>query len=400
MVQASGDFLSPKAENRHKMTDDAWEDEREEELNTLQSIYPELTLGIDNPLSAHIDLNVVPIKPLPVVFEGEGTVHRISYLPPLHLEMALPEGYPKRCPPALKLASSPPWLTDTILEKLEKDGHALWEEYGDMPMLFTYVSQLQEAAETAFGLLNDSGEPAKLPLALKTAILELDSKLKRETFDKETFDCGVCLEPKKGSVCYRLERCGHVFCKECLQDFYNNCIKEGDVNNVKCLSPDCGKTGNVALDRRKKARLLSPKELLQIPLTLETAKRFAEIKRKKKIEADKSISFCPRSWCQGAMRTEKYPKIKDVTQMDESESDDDSSEEDQAQEPETPNAPEATEPKVEKRPMGRRGMDRLAICEDCNLAFCQTCLASWHGDFVRTPTPPHPSPIKFPTPSY
>jgi E3 ubiquitin-protein ligase RNF14 len=343
------------------MANDASEDEREEELNTLESIYPELSRDSSTLFSARLDLKVAPITPLAVTFEPEQTINRLSHLPPLCIEISLPEGYPAHKPPFVKLTTNPPWIPDIVLQKLETDGKLLWEEYGDMPMLFAYVSQLQEAAETAFGLADNPDEgPLKLPSPLKTALLDLNNQIKRETFEKETFDCGVCLEPKKGAVCYRLERCGHVFCQGCLRDFYNNCIKEGDVDNVKCLDPGCGKTGNTAIDRRKKPRILSPKELLQVPLTLETVKRFAELKRKKKIEADKTIAFCPRSWCQGAMRTEKYPKITDENI-------------------EPANDGEATSTGIEKRPVGRNGMDRLVICEDCNLAFCKTCLACWHG---------------------
>jgi E3 ubiquitin-protein ligase RNF14 len=198
--------------------------------------------------------------------------------------------------------------------------------------------------------------------------------MKKELFDKETFDCEVCLEPKKGSACYRMARCSHVFCTACLQDYYNNCIKEGDVNNVKCMSTECGKNGSKG---QKKDRLLSPKELLQIPLPREQVDRYAKIKRKKKIESDPSIIFCPRTWCQGAMRTEKYPKITDVSQMDDSDS-----EADEGQEQTEANAinPDSG---PEKRRVGIRGMERLQVCEDCELAFCAVCLASWHGDFVR-----------------
>jgi E3 ubiquitin-protein ligase RNF14 len=121
---------------------------------------------------------------------------------------------------------------------------------------------------------------------------------------------------------------------------------------------------------------LSPKELLQIPLARETVERYAKIKRKKKIESDPTIIYCPRSWCQGAMRTNKYPKITDVTQMDDSDSE---TEEDITAQP----GVETTDNKVEKRAIGVKGMDRLAVCEDCTLAFCVVCLASWHGDFVR-----------------
>ena len=356
------------------MDDFASEDERTEELNTLQSIYPELVLDVGHPptAAARLELAIAPLTPLPVVFEPEHTIERLSYLPPLIIEIILAEGYPAERPPSAKLATTPPWIPDDVLRELEKQGHALWEEYGGMQMLYAYVSYLQEAAETAFGVADAWPDGAlKLPVSIKTAMLDLNNKLKKETFDKETFDCGVCLEPKKGSVCYRLQRCSHVFCKACLQDFYGNCIKEGHVNNVKCLSPDCGKTGNVPVDRRKKDRLLSPKELLQIPLPLETVTRFTQVRRKKKIEADPTVVFCPRQWCQGAMRTKKYPKIIDVTQIDESDEETD----------EPAAAPVETE--ADERRKGMPNTDRLVVCEDCALAFCKVCLASWHGDFIR-----------------
>jgi E3 ubiquitin-protein ligase RNF14 len=140
------------------------------------------------------------------------------------------------------------------------------------------------------------------------------------------------------------------------------------------MSTDCGKAGGSK--GKKKERLLSPKELLQIPIARDQVERYAKIKRKKKIESDPSIIFCPRTWCQGAMRTYKYPKITDVSQMDDSDSE--AEEDDRAQQNDT-----TTNTGPEKRGIGIRGMERLQVCEDCNLAFCVVCLASWHGDFVR-----------------
>jgi E3 ubiquitin-protein ligase RNF14 len=75
------------------------------------------------------------------------------------------------------------------------------------------------------------------------------------------------------------------------------------------------------------------------------------------------------------MRTDKYPKITDVTQMDDSDS--------EADEDTNEHNSTGEDDKVQKRAVGRHGMERLAVCEDCNLAFCTVCLASWHGDFVR-----------------
>ncbi|KAF1967351.1 RWD-domain-containing protein [Bimuria novae-zelandiae CBS 107.79] len=362
------------------------DDERIEELETLQSIYPELTLDPANPFSAQLDLLVAPAKPLPVTFEPDlgrpdhpavgnteanntenAVVHRLAYLPPLCLKVELPAQYPAEAPPKVNLTTSPSWVPLDAIEKLEREAYLLWGEYSGGQMLFAYISYLQEAAETTFGL-----SELLLPDSVKAELLYYSKCTKKELFDQETFDCEVCLEPKKGSVCYRMERCNHVFCVNCLQDYYNNCIKEGDVNNVKCMSTDCGKHANGS----KKERLVSPKELLQIPLSLEVVERYAKIKRKKKIEADLTIIHCPRSWCQGAMRTTKYPKIKDVREMDDSDS--------EADEPaEASSREEQAESGLERRRVGTVGMDRLAVCEDCTLAFCKVCLASWHGDFVR-----------------
>ncbi|KAF2728352.1 RING finger protein-like protein [Polyplosphaeria fusca] len=330
------------------------DDERGEELNTLQSIYPEIVVDSRHSFAITLDLDVVPARPFPVTFDADPSIHHLSCLPPIHLEITLQDGYPTECPPLLKLTAS--WLSPSILEKLERDGIALWEASEGMLMLFGYISDLQEAAETVFGLT----EPSTFSSQLRPLLLDYDAQQTRDKFNRETFECEVCLEPKKGTVCYRMKNCGHVFCVSCLQEGFNNSIKEGDIDNIKCMSMDCGKSG------KKKDRILSPNELLQIPLAVDVVKRFANLKRKKRIEKDKSIVYCPRQWCQAPERSSKYPKIDDITQIEEWESEDE--------------VEDAAPPAPDDGPKGAMNIDRLAICEGCNLAFCRLCLASWHGD--------------------
>ena len=338
------------------------DDERAQELATLQSIYPELVIDHTDPYCATLDLLVAPTKPISVVFEPERHVERLAYLPPLRLDIRLPSAYPAQAPPVVKSSTSPPWLPGRLQSALSTQAASLWDEYGRGMVLFAYISSLQEQAEAAFGL-----DELMLPSSMHTDLVDYGRRMKKDLFDKETFDCEVCLEPKKGAVCYRMARCSHVFCVSCLQDYYSNCIKEGHVNNVKCMSTECGSSG------KKRDRLLSPKELLQIPIPRDQVERYAKIKRKKKIESDPTIVFCPRTWCQGAMRTTKYPKITDVSLMDDSDSEPD----------DIPEPSPGAEAGPEKRGVGVRGMERLQVCEDCTLAFCVVCLASWHGDFVR-----------------
>ncbi|KAF2491380.1 RWD-domain-containing protein, partial [Lophium mytilinum] len=379
------------------------DDEREEELSSIKAIYPdELILDLHDPFSASIDILIAPAHPLAVVFphpidgappttlppsptsqlgapqsiQPKRDIHNLSYLPPLRLQLTLPDGYPSAAAPKFRLSTSPPWIPEKLLQKLQNEGLGLWEEYGREQVLFSYITHLQDAAERGFDLGDSQDTGLELSLDMKIGLLDYNIKTQKKVFDQGTYDCGVCLEPKKGSSCYQLPRCSHVFCVQCLQDFYNNCISSGDVNGVKCLSPDCGQEKEIRGVRRKKKpdRLLTPSELLQIPLETAMVQRYVEMKRKKKLESDKSTIYCPRSWCQAAARSEKYPKITDLTQITESE--------DEASDDETA-APEKAVPEKDAKPKGAPDTDRLAICEDCNYAFCRVCMQGWHGEFVR-----------------
>lgn len=184
-----------------------------------------------------------------------------------------------------------------------------------------------------------------------------------------------CLDPKKGAKCHRMLDCGHVFCVQCLQDFYNNAIKEGDLATVRCLEPSCAKKREAALksgSKRRKARtFISPSELLQIPLEPEVVQRYVRLKYKTELESDKNTIYCPRPWCQGAARSEKHKKPKGF-ELHEAEEDSDSEGEQVEREPTMPEKPEG----IPSNPQAK-----LAVCEDCNFAFCSGCDQSWHGQY-------------------
>ncbi|KAI5210640.1 RWD-domain-containing protein [Aureobasidium subglaciale] len=358
------------------------EDEREEELSTISAIYPELRIDPKQPFVASLDLPVKPSSPLALRFPSApppsppdsenghfshstpahhvDETHYVEYLPPLQLNLSLPEGYPADHAPIVTLSTTPQWLPADKLKELEAECEKLWDEYGRCQILFSYIDFLQQQAEQAFDL---EANGLDLSPALKPALLDYDALTKKATFDAGTFDCGICLEPKKGSSCYRMRRCRHVFCQACLRDFYNNCIAEGDVGRVQCLDPTCGKVANT---KRKKEKTLHPKELLEMGIQEDVVRRYVDMKRKKKLEADKTTVYCPRSWCQSPARSTKYPPIpQDLSLYPESSSED--------------------EDNAEAEKKGHSPSDRLAICSNikCSLAFCKTCYAGWHGEFAR-----------------
>jgi E3 ubiquitin-protein ligase RNF14 len=258
------------------------------------------------------------------------------------------------------------------------DGPRLWEEIGRDAVVYTYIDHLRQLAENAFDLADKPGAEVRLPRNLKIALLDFDIKAKREKFEQETFECGVCLEPKKGANCHRLLLCSHVFCIPCLQDFYNTCITEGEVDSVKCLAPDCGQDPSGPADpprrnrrRKKKDQTLNPSELLQIPLEPGTVQRYVFLKRKRRLEADRTTVYCPRKWCQGAARSKKHPKPSDPLTDDLGDSDGEEEEDVLAFDP---LGDESQLPPI---------ADRVAICEDCGYAFCCVCKKGWHGELVH-----------------
>jgi E3 ubiquitin-protein ligase RNF14 len=106
------------------------------------------------------------------------------------------------------------------------------------------------------------------------------------------------------------------------------------------------------------------------------------IKRKKELESDKDVVYCPRKWCQGAARSKKHPKPSDplIGSLTSSPSPDSDSESEEEAPPEVTD--EENQKKDKKKELEIIMANRLAICEDCSYAWCKRCSKSWHGDLL------------------
>ena len=188
------------------------DDERIIELSSIAAIYPELSV---DPVSftASIDVQVEPIHPLPILFpSADGAppqkggkqgarstedqvqnIHHLSHLPPLTLRLELPDGYPAERPPVFSLNTQYFWLPEYKLQELNNAGHMIWEVMGRDQVVFSYIDYLQESAEKGFDLARDEGTVLEIAPDLKVSLLDFDMKARRAKFEKETFECGICL---------------------------------------------------------------------------------------------------------------------------------------------------------------------------------------------------------------
>ncbi|KAJ2960060.1 hypothetical protein NQ176_g11077 [Zarea fungicola] len=340
------------------------EDARCIELETLKAIFPELRRieNSESPYSFELEIPVELAQPLTVAFPparnaivdvvsaetsrnggdaggvAAGTAAAqpldsidVSHLPPISLLISLPDGYPESLPPHVELNTTPEWLSRETLSRLEDDGPRLWEEMGRDMVAYTYIDHIQRGAEEAFGILNADGTLSVDP-DHKLAVLDYDIKAKKAAFERETFDCGICLDPKKGTSCHKMIDCGHIFCVKCLVDFYGEAIKSGELLTIRCLAPTCAKERAAKIPKdatgrpTKRAKVfISPSELLQIGLPEEIVKRYVTLKYKTELESDKNTIYCPRQWCNGAARSKRHKKPQglNLIEIDASDDDDD-----------------------------------------------------------------------------
>ncbi|KAL3957750.1 hypothetical protein ACCO45_008328 [Purpureocillium lilacinum] len=358
------------------------DDARFMELETLEAIFPEIRRPSDvpgfvfelelpgaapdgkQPAASSASSAAVPsssTSPAPAGPAAEPVDSLlVSHLPPVSLRIVLPDGYPADKPPQVSISTTPQWLSRETLASLEGDGPRLWEEAGRDMVAYSYIDHVHRAAEDVFGAVTAEGTLA-VPPEHKLAVLDYDIKAKRAAFEKETFECGICLDPKKGSKCHKMLDCGHIFCLQCLQDFYNDAITEGNLSTVRCLTPNCAKERAAAaagdVSRRKPKTFISPSELLQIGLSEDAVKRYVTLKYKTELESDKDTIYCPRQ-C-----------------------DDDG--EDPADEKAAEEQRDRKKKAKAKAAAKFNAADLLSVCEDCGFAFCSRCLQTWHGEFVH-----------------
>lgn len=206
------------------MADDFdFDNPRDVELSSLSAIYPEIQrLRPDDPYTIALDVPVHPSKAVTVFFpaaaddalppgangaeaaaagqQGAVDSHELAHLPSVRLEITLGPQYPAQQPPHITISANPPWLPAETVKQLEDDAPRLWEEMGRDIVGFTYIDHVQQAADNVFGLVDDKGSLEVDPRH-KIAILDYDIKARKAAFEKETFDCGVCLGTSLSCAC-------------------------------------------------------------------------------------------------------------------------------------------------------------------------------------------------------
>jgi hypothetical protein len=175
---------------------------RKDEIFVLSSIYDELRFD-EAEVSGSLRIPVELDAPVPVICkERDG---KVQFLPGVEFSFWTGSRYPEEQPPQIKLQCS--WLPRDRIQQVEQEVQQVWGTTKEL-CLFSMIDEVSAMAKSAFGM-----EYLDVDDDLFGRIMQFAEAEELAQFQLHSYFCGVCLERKKGVDCFKLPRCGHIFCK-------------------------------------------------------------------------------------------------------------------------------------------------------------------------------------------
>ncbi|OCT88548.1 E3 ubiquitin-protein ligase RNF14 [Xenopus laevis] len=253
----------------------------------------------------------------------------ISFLPLIILNFELPPGYPSTKPPAFKLSCK--WLSPSQLAQLCQRLDELWEEYAGGVVLFAWMQFLKEKTLEYLNI----NSPYEIPVcgfgsqsiknseisdtcsatgpsqaeiwenraiqdvesvsALIECILDFNEAQQKKCFDSKSYMCNICFSEKLGSECTNFKNCEHVYCNECLKDYFTVQIQDGQVQALNCPEQKCPSVATPA-----QVKVLVGEELFS---------RYDRLLLQSSLDLMADVLYCPRLSCQTPVMLEPGGKM-------------------------------------------------------------------------------------------
>ena len=284
-------------------------DEQADEIEALQAILDELcVVATDNriiEIEVQFDLTAEGVPLLIETVNVRQEMARISFLPPILLQIELPADYPASCEPHFTMSSS--WMSAEQLAEIADVLHTKWEE--GLPVIYEYYDYIKMTVEEieevtlsgssyvimdAAGMVSDENQGEwpysdysrtrvrslfVEPLQAVQEIMLHNDVEKERVFRQSPHDCQICFSSYSGNEFIK-NLCGHVICKDCWESMCEMHIREGNLTSLKCPTYKCGELFDATI-----MRLTLPQEMYE---------RFDRLAYEKSLEMMDDVAFCPR----------------------------------------------------------------------------------------------------------
>nr|VWO96629.1 Uncharacterized protein [Ganoderma boninense] len=313
---------------------------QQEEWEVLEAIHPDfLSTGASKGyirLEIPVDLaepTVVLLQTasadhdrLPSSGAGSSASLSLTTLPPILLDISIPQAYPYIPPQIRTLHATHSWLPQ-VGSELRDHLTGKWE--AGEGVLYTWVEWVRtgEFLDDLHLAVDVDGQRtirSALPdLAFIHVLISCKFSIPHPT--------PGLLHPILDNYNKSIQAARFSQNSSCLEDFWKLCIKEGDVGRVGCPDPNCVKEHREATEEEVR-RVVTEEEVL----------RWRWLRMKRALERDPTFIHCPMALCQ---------------------------------------TPVARAPNVEEG----SPWERLRTCPQCGYSFCAYCKRTWHGPVGECP---------------
>ncbi|CAB3404853.1 unnamed protein product [Caenorhabditis bovis] len=243
----------------------------------------------------------------------------LKIIPPVQLYFVFPPRYPMTRMP--KLNAKCIWMDEELQRDMEIDLCQLCLDNMTMPVLYSCCQVIEQRVNNIEVIdLNKAvilkTDKTKTVEWLRNEIKNESLKAKKEVFDYTMFECEVCFNEYCGTHCYRFRPCKHVFCKQCVGDYFRVTVSGIVSRTLRCLADNCD--------------VEAPQYMIREVLEPELFDKYENAILEKAIREMDDVVECPKPNCQ------KVAYVND------------------------------------------REMN-LASCSYCNFHFCNVCKQTFHG---------------------
>jgi len=230
----------------------------------------------------------------------------IKHLPPIVLNFDLPPDYPSKAIPDFTLSCK--WLPVQKISILCKALDEAFVEGDGNEILYEWTTILSEQTcdileisgslvlevardNTKDGVDGRSVQDIANMAGLVSYLIDYNQSEETRLFKTSYILCGVCFNEKFGLMCVQFHQCKHVFCKQCMAEYFTVQINDGSVKALICPEGKCETQADPAM-----VKSLVDSELFE---------RYDKLLLQRTLECMSDITYCPRKACQAPVLREE-----------------------------------------------------------------------------------------------
>ena len=263
------------------------QEKQADEILVLQSIFDKNFHLLDDNNQYEILIDFEFLQSIEIIYNNNKSM--IKYLPPFSLIIHYHDEYPSDEPPSFILSCF--YFSKYNLEKLcqKLDNY----KFNNDVCVYQWIDLIKQEINDKIIFNNEVFEQKTDPRALNgytnnnieqifQYLINYNNEYEYKKFQKQLQICLICTDSIPGIDCICLYRCRHFYCKNCLNNYVQMTLNNGQFGEkIRCPQNDCQQS-------------LLPTEIKQILQNEQLYEKYERLTFQHGLELMNDILWCPR----------------------------------------------------------------------------------------------------------